>query len=179
MIKFSGFNPFSARLAVLYVTRKTTNKSAKREIIKSSHEHVKGLLCKCTVLKEDLLYNHQIYCFQACMCALFSPNNLQDGAVNGLRHQEPGNAATLANPFVRQSTFTHSCKAPKPSRKACLVGTTPLKPTQNQEDEKNGKPGMISNNPVIICADKLYIYIYTESICASIAKAFSSSACPH
>ena len=46
---------------------------------------MKGLLLKCTILKADLLWGHQIYCLQACMCALFSPEILQAEAVKGLR----------------------------------------------------------------------------------------------
>ena len=52
-----------------------------------SHEHLKGFLPKCTVLKLDLLQDHQIYCFRACMCTLFSPEILQAGAVKGLNGQ--------------------------------------------------------------------------------------------
>ena len=48
-------------------------------------EHVKGVLPKCTVLKVDLLKNHQIYCLQACMCAIFIPVILQVQAVMGLK----------------------------------------------------------------------------------------------
>ena len=43
-------------------------------------------LPKCTVLKADLLQNHQVYCLQACMCAIFSPEILQALAVKGLKH---------------------------------------------------------------------------------------------
>ena len=50
-----------------------------------SHEQVKGLLSKSTVLKVDLLQDHQLYCLQECMCALFSPETLQDVAVKGLK----------------------------------------------------------------------------------------------
>ena len=52
----------------------------------NSHEHVKGFLSKCIVLKVDLLQDHQIHCLQACMCALFSPEILQAGAVKGLNY---------------------------------------------------------------------------------------------
>ena len=48
------------------------------------HEQVKGFLSKCTALRVDLLQDHQIYCFQACMCALFSPEIVQAGAVKGV-----------------------------------------------------------------------------------------------
>ena len=41
---------------------------------------MKGFLSKCV----DLLQDHQIYCFQACMCALFSPEIVQAGAEKGL-----------------------------------------------------------------------------------------------
>ena len=34
-----------------------------------------------------LLQGNQIYCWQACTCALFSPEIVQDGAVKGLRGQ--------------------------------------------------------------------------------------------
>ena len=36
------------------------------------HEHMKGFLPKCTVLKVDLLQDHQIYCWQAPVCVNFS-----------------------------------------------------------------------------------------------------------
>ena len=45
---------------------------------------MKALLLKCIVLKADLLQDRQIYCLQACMGALFSPENRQAGAVKGL-----------------------------------------------------------------------------------------------
>ena len=48
------------------------------------HEHVKELLSKCTVLKVDVLQDHQIYSFQACMFALFRPEILQAAAVKRL-----------------------------------------------------------------------------------------------
>ena len=48
------------------------------------YEHVKGFLSKCTVLKLDLLWDHQIHRLEACMCALFSPEILQAWAVKGL-----------------------------------------------------------------------------------------------
>ena len=56
---------------------KMTNKSTKSETIKAflppPHEQVKGFLSKCTVVKVDLLQDRHIYCLQAWMCALFSP----------------------------------------------------------------------------------------------------------
>ena len=60
-------------------------KGANFEIIKAlkslpSHEYVKGFLPKGTVLKADWLLS----CLQACMCALFSLEILQAGAVKGL-----------------------------------------------------------------------------------------------
>ena len=45
---------------------------------------MKGLLPKCTVLKVELLQDHQICSLQACLCALCSPKNLRAGAVKGL-----------------------------------------------------------------------------------------------
>ena len=70
------------------VSRKTINKSAKFEIIQTflppSHEQLKGLPSKRTVLKVELLEDHQIYCLHVCICALLSPEILQDGAVKGL-----------------------------------------------------------------------------------------------
>ena len=54
-------------------------------LIPSSHGHVKGFLSKFSVLKVDLLYDHQIYCKRTCICALFSPETLQAGAVKGLK----------------------------------------------------------------------------------------------
>ena len=79
-------NPFIAMLVAPSVGKRP--KSAKSETIKAflpiSHEQVKGFLPKCTVLKVDLLQDHQIYCLEACMCALFSPEISQAGAVKGL-----------------------------------------------------------------------------------------------
>ena len=45
---------------------------------------MKGFPSKCTVLRLDLLYDHQVCCLQACTCALFSPEMLQVVAVKGL-----------------------------------------------------------------------------------------------
>ena len=50
------------------------------------HEHPKGFLSKCTALTVDLLQGHQIYSLEVYMCALFSPEILQAGAVKGLKH---------------------------------------------------------------------------------------------
>ena len=44
-----------------------------------------AFLSKCTVLKVDLLQDHQIYCLQVCLCTLFSPEIVQAGAVKGLK----------------------------------------------------------------------------------------------
>ena len=38
----------------------------------------------CTLLKVDLLQDSQLYCLEACMCALSSPEILQAVAVKGL-----------------------------------------------------------------------------------------------
>ena len=54
-----------------------------------SHEHVKGFLSKCTLLKVDLLQNHRIYCLEARMGALFSQEISQAGEVKGLRREIP------------------------------------------------------------------------------------------
>ena len=60
------------------------HKHVKGFLPKFLHKHVKGFLPKCTVLTVDLFYDHQIYCLQACMCAIFSLEILQAGAVKGL-----------------------------------------------------------------------------------------------
>ena len=69
---YMGPYPFHCH-ACQAVTRKTTNKSARFETIRSflppSHEHMKGFLSKCTALKVDLLQDHQIYCSEAFACA--------------------------------------------------------------------------------------------------------------
>ena len=56
---------------------KTTNKSAKYEIMKSffptAYEHVRGFLLKFTVLKIELLQDRQIHFLLASTRALFSP----------------------------------------------------------------------------------------------------------
>ena len=49
-----------------------------------SHKHVKGFLSKCTVFKVDLLQDHEIYCLEACMFALFSPEILQARGSEGV-----------------------------------------------------------------------------------------------
>ena len=41
-------------------------------------------LSKCTVLTVDLLKDERIFCFQACMCVLFSPETVQTGTLKGL-----------------------------------------------------------------------------------------------
>ena len=48
-----------------------------------SHEHVKGFLSKYTILKVDLIQDHQMYCLQACMCVLYSREILKAEAVKG------------------------------------------------------------------------------------------------
>jgi len=50
-----------------------------------SHEHVKGFLSKCTVLKVDFVTGPSNILFAGvCISALFSPEILQAGAVKGL-----------------------------------------------------------------------------------------------
>ena len=68
------------------ITQKMTNRSAKFEIILAFPPLLLSMriLSKFTVFKADLLQGHQIYCMDACMCALFSPEVLQAGAVKGL-----------------------------------------------------------------------------------------------
>ena len=84
--KFETFNPVTC-IACRAVTLKTTNKSTNLETINIKAfppEYLKRFLSTCTVLKVDLLRDHQRYCLQACMCALFSPDILQAVAVKGL-----------------------------------------------------------------------------------------------
>ena len=96
-------NPFAATLAAPSL-QKTTNKSAKFEIIKApsspSRDHVKGFLSKFTVLKENFVEKHQIYCLRACVCALFSPEILQAGAVKGLSPSLYYHGSSLATNIV-------------------------------------------------------------------------------
>ena len=52
---------------------------------------------------------HQIYCLQACMCALFSPEILQAEAVNGLifKCTEPAASGARAESFGRADHYTN------------------------------------------------------------------------
>ena len=87
----SSDSPFYCHASRAVTPKNDQQKSAKFLIIKalssSSHDHVKGFLSKFTVFKVHLLYDHQIYCLRACMCALFSPEILQAGA--GLKRSTP------------------------------------------------------------------------------------------
>ena len=79
------FNPFTAIFAAPLLGKrpiKVPNLKPVRLFCPALHEYVKGFLSKCTVLKDFLF--HQIYCLEACMCALFSPEILQAVAVKGL-----------------------------------------------------------------------------------------------
>ena len=46
---------------------------------------MKGIISKCTVLKADLLQDHQIHCFEEYMCALFSPENFEGYGSEGVK----------------------------------------------------------------------------------------------
>ena len=87
------FNPFIAMLAAAPRRHsKTITDSAKiignhHGFFPASYEHVKGIVRKRTVLKVNLLQDYQIHCLQACMCAVFSLNILQVGAVTELKYQ--------------------------------------------------------------------------------------------
>ena len=74
-------------------------------LLSPSHEHVKVFLSKWTVLKVDLLQDHQIYSLQACMCALFSPEILQAAAAKGLIPQEKESRLDVAG-------WSHTCRQP-------------------------------------------------------------------
>ena len=68
--------PFTAMLAALSLGKrpmKVPNLKSFRLFFPPLREHLKGLLLKRTVLKPNLLQDHQIYRLRACMCALFSP----------------------------------------------------------------------------------------------------------
>ena len=83
---YATFNPFTAVLAALSLLQRPIKVVNLKSLMpfSPSHEHTKGLLSKCTVWEIYLLQDHQIYCLQACMCALFSPEILRAGAVKGL-----------------------------------------------------------------------------------------------
>ena len=90
----SGFNinPFTAMLAApslgkLPIT--VPNLKLLRPLCPLRLRHVKAFLSKCTVLKLDLLHDHQMYGLEVCMRALFSPVILQAGAVKGLKTDYP------------------------------------------------------------------------------------------
>ena len=68
-------NPFTAMFAAMSLGKRPTevpNLKPVKQFLPPSREHVKGFLSKCTVLKVDLLQDHQIYCLQACVCVHFS-----------------------------------------------------------------------------------------------------------
>ena len=69
------FNPFTAELAAPSFAKPPIKLPSLKSLrlFPASHELVKRFLSKCTILKADLLQDHQICCLQACMCALFSP----------------------------------------------------------------------------------------------------------
>ena len=85
--RYNYLNPFTAMLAPPSLRKRPTEVRNLKSLglVAFSHEHVKGFLPKGTVLKVDLLQDHQIYCFQACMCAFLSTKILQAGAVKGLK----------------------------------------------------------------------------------------------
>ena len=63
---------------------KVPNLKLLKLVLPPSYGHVNGFLSKHTVLKVDLLQNHQMYCLEPCMCAFFSLEILQAVAVMGL-----------------------------------------------------------------------------------------------
>ena len=93
----SAINPFTAMLAT--VTLKTTIKSAKFETINayffslfffffflfiSSHDHMKGFLSKCTVLKVDVVVPSTILFTGVYVCT-FQPGNLIGWGSEGVK----------------------------------------------------------------------------------------------
>ena len=80
------FNPFTAMLSAPSLRKWPVKVQIWNHfgVSSLSHKHIKGFLSKCTVLKVDLISDQQIYCFQACICTLFSLEILQAGAVKGL-----------------------------------------------------------------------------------------------
>ena len=97
------------------VTQKMTTKSTKFEIVKASPPLCVSMSpCERISIKMHrtertfLLQGDQIYCLQACTCALCSPEILQDEAVKGLRGQR----------FKCTKTCTHT-DIPHPTH-ACL-----------------------------------------------------------
>ena len=72
------------------------------------HEQVKEFLSKCTVLKVDLLYDHQIYCLRACMCALFSPEILQGVAMKGLKSAHYYYKASLTRQIHQLASLSYN-----------------------------------------------------------------------
>ena len=84
-LELDNFNPFTAMLG-RPVTRKTINKVPNLKLIKLfllSHEHVKGLLSKCTVLKVDFVNGRSNILFAGVYVCAFQPCEGL-GAVNGL-----------------------------------------------------------------------------------------------
>ena len=87
------FNPFTAMHAVPSLGKRPIKLPNLRSLrlfffsflFSASHEQAKGLISYCTELTVDLLQDYQTYYLQACMCALFSPDILQAGAMKGIQ----------------------------------------------------------------------------------------------
>ena len=68
---------------------KAPNCKPLRLVLPPSYGHANGFPFKCTVPKVDLLKDHQLYCLEACMSALSSPEISQAVAVKGLNSSQP------------------------------------------------------------------------------------------
>ena len=87
-----------------------------RPVLLPSYEHVNRFLLKCTPLKVDLLQDHQLYCLEACMCALFSPELLQDVAVKGLTSCKPHRVIVSGQRFYAELTYREHRRPAPPCR---------------------------------------------------------------
>ena len=107
--------PFLCCICPAFI-RKTTNKSAKLQIIKVFQSFV-WALSKCIGLKVNLLLDHQTYCLQACVCARFSPEILQAGAMKGLKKVD----------WVKEGMWIYILWRIQTSTQNRIVFTAPLK----------------------------------------------------
>ena len=90
-------------LACRAFTRKTTSRSAEFKTIKDCPVFAcarEKTSPKRTILKAELLQAHQMCCLQACLRALFSPENVQAGGVKRLKFH-PISHPRLSQPFLR------------------------------------------------------------------------------
>jgi len=72
-----------------------------RLVLPPSYKHVNRFPLKCTLLKVDLLQDNQLFCLEACMCALPSPEIVQAVVVKGLTNSPPLPKNQMARELTR------------------------------------------------------------------------------